>query len=282
MTFFDENLYAPGQGTTTRGGALDGCPDIRPDGIYLDGHRVIRLGLQGVGVGGVSDLLAYRKLWDPFISAHYQLWTTLNERLESSVGAQKCPKGLFKPSDTQHLSVADQSFCAALRLSRMYVSREDPYGIWKRWNYWSGTSSADMLINAKLILEDLQNTVIAVGGPDKDNLVKIARLVDMPIELPDVPEFTVQQALYAQIEGAITAAEGVLEIIGYGAGETLKMAGSTTEAVAESIKETAKAVPEVVKKPITAIGIAAVVVVVGAGVLIYYMPRRRPERRAAA
>jgi len=45
--FFGERLSTPAHGTTTRGWALAGCPDIRPDGIYLDGRRVIRLGLQG-------------------------------------------------------------------------------------------------------------------------------------------------------------------------------------------------------------------------------------------
>lgn len=55
MTFFEETLYAPGHGTTTRGVGVAACPDIRPDGIYLDGHRVIRLGLHDEGGSDWGD-----------------------------------------------------------------------------------------------------------------------------------------------------------------------------------------------------------------------------------
>lgn len=276
--FLGERLNAPGQGTAVGGGRLADCPVIRPEGIYVDGHRVIRFGMDGapsVGVDGVGDLFAYREMWDPFIRAHFELWQYMKGLLESAPTSKKCPEGLFAPDQIKHLSDVEQSFCASLRLARMYTSNTDPYGIPRRWNAWSGLSSADMLANAQLIVRDLQATVMAVGGPYKDELVRLARLWKIEIELPDVPSFTTQQRIIANIEGAFTTAEGVLEIIGYGAGQSLEMAGDTADSVAESVRETAKAVPEAVRSPLIWVGVTAVLAVVGAGVLIYYAPRKR-------
>lgn len=277
--FVEEKLRAPRHGTAVGGGRLSDCPVIRPEGIYVDGRRVIRFGMEGappVGVEGVGDLLAYRQMWDPFVKAHFDLWQYIKELIESAPTAKKCPDGLFSPDQIQHLSGVEQSLCASLRLARMYTSNTDPYGIPRRWNAWTGATSADMLVNTRLILKDLQATVMAVGDSYKDELVRIARLWKIEVELPDVPSFTLQQDIIARIEGAFTAAEGVLEIIGYGAGESLKMAGDTAEAVSEGLKETARAVPEAVRSPLVWIGVTAVIAVVGAGVLIYAPRKRRP------
>lgn len=269
------------QVTARGGGRLGACPDIRPDGIYLEGQRVIRLGLQDGMLGDVGDLFAYREMWEPFVSAHYQLWKYLNDLFESTPSAKDCPEGIFPAESIMAMDPEPRAFCAELRTTRLYTSKTAPLGIQKRWNDWTGMSSADILVNATLILKDLQSTVMAVGGPYKDELIKIAKKWGIDVELPDVPEFTKQQELIARIEGAWVTMKGVLGIIGYGAGESLKMAGDTTEAISEGIKETAKAVPEVVRSPITAIGITAVVMVMGGALLIYYVPRSEKARARA-
>jgi hypothetical protein len=63
---------------------LGGCPVIRPEGIYLDGHRVIRLGMGGVGVGAVerANPLPPGKYWvDVFTpqEAAFQDWLHRNK-----------------------------------------------------------------------------------------------------------------------------------------------------------------------------------------------------------
>ena len=280
--FFGERLYGPSHGTAMEGGALEGCPDIRPDGIYLDGHRVIRLGLQGVGVGAdVGDLLAYRQQWEPYIQAHLSLWRNVNRLLESIPEAQKCPKGLFKMSEvSSDLNDTERGYCASLVISRIHTSDTSVLGIAPQWNAWSGKSSSEILSGAKPMLEWHQNVVMRVGGPYKDELLKIANLWGLAIELPEVPEFTAQQEIRARIEGAYIATKGVIQIIGYGVGETLTMASTTAEAVAEGLQETAKKLPQAVSNPWTWIGIAGVLAVVGGGLLIYYVPR--PARAKAA
>ncbi len=276
--FLGERLYSPGQGS-----ALGECPDIRPDGIYLDGHRVIRLGLQGVGVGAdVGDLLAYRQQWEPFIAAHLKLWRNVNSLLESTPTANKCPKGIFNMSEvSKELNDSEIGYCASLNISRMYTSSTYPLGILPKWNAWSGKSSSEMLSGAKSMLEWHQGVVMDVGGPIKDELFQIANIWGLAVELPEVPKFSAQQELRARIEGAYITAKGVLRIIGYGLGETLKMAGTTAEAVAEGLQETAKAIPKAVRSPWTWIGVTAALAVVGGGLIIYYVPRTERAKAAA-
>lgn len=277
-TFFGERLYAPGHGTAMELGT-GACPDIRPDGIYIEGRRVIRLGLQGVGVGvDVGDLLAYRQMWEPFVAGHLNLWREVNELLENTPTAQKCPDGVFSMDQvSKDLEKVDRQYCYSLMLSRIYTSDTHKLGIRPQWNAWTGKSSSEILAGAKPMLEWHQSVVMDVGGPYKDELLKIANYWGLAVELPNVPEFSAQQELRARIEAAYISAKGVLQIIGYGAGETLKMVGTTAEAVAEGIQETAKKLPEAVPKPSTWIGVAAAFFVVGAGVLIYYVPRRRAK-----
>jgi hypothetical protein len=260
-----------------------GCPDIRPDGIYLDGHRVIRLGLEGVGVGAdVGDLLAYRQMWEPFIAGHLKLWREVNELLESIPEAKLCPQGTFNVDQiSKDLNDTQRAYCASLAISRMYTSATHPLGILPQWNAWKNKSASEILAGAKLMLEWHQDVVMKVGGAYKDELFKIANLWGLAIELPEVPEFSKQQEIRARIEGAYITTKGVIQIIGYGIGETLKMVGSTGEAIAEGLQQTAKKLPQAVPTPGTWIGVAAVVAVVGAGILIYYVPRRQPARAAA-
>jgi len=252
---------------------LGGCPVIRPEGIYLDGQRVIRLGV-GFGLGDVGDLIAYRRMWDPFIEAHLNIWRNVNALLESIPTAKKCPAGIFDAEELKDLGSTERALCSSLSLSRARVSSTDPSGILPQWNAWAGKSSSEILAGAKDMLEWHQSVVFRVGTTYKDDLVKIGELWNIEIDLPDVPSFSEQQDIRARIEGAYIATKGVLQIIGYGIGRTLVLVGSVAEAVGEGLTQTAKALPSALPTPNTWIGIAAVAAVVGAGVLIYYVPRK--------
>jgi hypothetical protein len=236
-------------------------------------YRRRPIGVGDVGLSGVGDLLAYRQMWEPFIAAHLEQWRNVNELLESVPEAQKCPSGIFESAQIQHLPPMTQSFCASLVLSRMYTSDTHPFGILPQWNAWAGKSSAEILAGAKSMLEWHQDVVMRVGGVDKDNLVSIADNWKIAVRLPDLPSFTTQQDIIARIEGAYVTVKGVLQIIGYGAGETLKMVGNVAQAVEEGLVDTAKQLPKTSRK--IGIAVAVTAVVVGGALIIYYVPKRR-------
>lgn len=251
---------------------LGDCPVIRPEGIYIDGQRVIRLGMGDVGVGDVGDLLVYRQTWEPFVAAHLELWRALNEILENAPEAQKCPAGVSAASKIQSLPPATRAFCTAISLTRARISNTDPGGILTQWNAWKDKSSADMLAGAGSMLEWLQSTILRVGGSYKNELVDIAKFYDVPVRLPNVPSFSRQQEIIARIEGAYITTKGVLQIVGYNTLQTLQSVGNVAQAVGEGLRDTAHALP----KAIPTIGVVAAiaVAVVGGGLLIYYVPRR--------
>lgn len=256
---------------------LGGCPVVKPEGIYLEGRRVIRLGMSGSGaLGDVGDLFAYRQEWEPFISAHLELWRDMNSRFENSEFSKLCPAGIFTNDKIPNtLDDTSRSFCASLSLTRMMTSSTDDRGILPRWNAWQNKSSSDIVVGAAQMLKWHQDVVLNVGGPDKDRLVDVAKQWDIKIKLPDLPSFSTQQEVIARIQGAYTATKGILQIIGYGTGETLETAGDVTLATAAGLKDTAQTFPSIAKWA----GIAAAVtaVVVGGVLIVYYVPRRREE-----
>jgi hypothetical protein len=225
-----------------------------------------------------SDLLAYRQQWEPFIGAHLNLWRYLNGIFEAVPAAQRCPK-VYTAAAVQSLDAATQQFCATLALTRIRTSATDPEGILPQWNAWANKSSAEILAGASSMLGWHQAVVLRVGGEYKDDLVKIAKLWNITgLELPPVPEFSAQQSVIARIEGAGLAAQGLLQIIGYGTGQALVGAADTAQAVAKGLRDTAKALPGVFGSPWTWIGIVGVVAVVGGALVVHYLPAPEPKR----
>jgi hypothetical protein len=221
-----------------------------------------------------SDLLAYRQQWEPFIAAHLALWRDVNAALESIPEAKQCPAGLFTAEQVQSFSPAMRSFCASLALSRIRTSDTSPDGILPQWNAWAGRSSAEILAGAAAMLKWHQSVVLSVGGPYKDELAQIVKTFPGlgPLDLPPVPSFSAQQSLIAHIEGAYVATGGILQVIGYGFGKTLVGAANTSLAIAEGLRDTAKAIPKIVASPWTWIGVAAVATIVGGVLLVRYLP----------
>ena len=239
--------------------------------------RVVRARPYGLADASVwpSDLLAYRQQWEPFIAAHLALWRNLNALLEDVPDAQRCPPGIFTVDQLASLTPTMRAFCASLGLTRIRISDTNPGGILTQWNAWAGRSSADILAGAAAMLQWHQSVVLSVGGAYKDELVQIAKLWGLHVDLPPVPSFSEQQTLIARIEGAYVAAKGILQITGYAAGQTLRMASDVAEAVADGLTETARKLPKVLTSSWTWIGVAAVAVVAGGALVAYYVPRRR-------
>ncbi|RPH62419.1 MAG: hypothetical protein EHM89_05615 [Acidobacteria bacterium] len=230
--------------------------------------------MRTLGLGDVGDLLAYRQMWEPFIAAHLELWRYVNGLLESTPTAQKCPTGIFNATQIQNMDATERGFCASLVISRMYTSDTNPLGILPQWNAWKGKSSAEILTGAGSMLEWHQDVVMRVGGPYKDELIKIAKLWGIEVRLPELPSFSKQQEIIARIEGAYVSVKGALQVIGYGVNETLVKAGDVTSAVAEGLTEIPRAAAKAVSSPFVWIGVTAVLAVVGGALLIYYAPRK--------
>lgn len=230
---------------------------------------------RGFGLGDVGDLLAYRQEWEPFIAAHLGLWRYLNGLLESVPDAQKCPAGIFDASQIKTLDTTSQAFCASLDLTRIRIDDTNPGGILQQWNAWKDKSSADIVAGAADMLKWTQDTVLRVGGSYKDELLQIAKLWNIAVQLPDVPSFSTQQEIAARIQGAYITTKGIIEILGYGAGEALDGATDAAQATAKGLTETAKGIQRTILNPWLWIGVTTVVALVGAGLVVYYVPRKR-------
>ena len=251
---------------------LGECPIIRPEGIYFGGRRVIRLGLQDVGVGDVGDLLAYRQEWEPYVAAHLALWRNLNELFEGIPDAKKCPPGIFTAAQIANLDPTSKAFCSSLAITRMRISDTDPGGIQTQWNAWKDRSSADIVAGASSMLEWHQEVVMRVGNDYARDLLQLSKLWNVPVTLPDIPSFSLQQQIRARIEGAYITTKGVIQLIGYSASELLGEASDLTQAVAQGLTDAAKKIPQAVSWLPWVLG-GALVIVAG-GALVYYVPRR--------
>lgn len=243
--------------------------------VRFGGRAATHFGLgDAVGVGvWPGDLLAYRQEWEPFIASHLGLWRYMNQLLEGIPAAKQCPAGIFTDSQIQGLDPTMRSFCASLALTRTYISDTHPLGILTQWNYWKDSTSAQVLAAAAVMLKQQQDTVLRVGTTYKDQLVAIAKLWNIDIQLPDLPTFSTQQDIISSIEGAYVSTKGALQLIGYGAGGTLKMAADTAQAVLEGLSDTAKALPKALPSALIWVGAAAVLV--GGALVIYYHPRKQ-------
>lgn len=257
---------------------LGECPIIRPEGIYYGGRKVIALdpslnsGLSGIGLGDVGDLLAYRQEWDPFIAAHIALWRNLNDLLEGLPDAKQCPPGIF--TKAQIPPNANHEFCSSLALTRQRTWGKDPGGdILTQWNAWKDKSSADILAGAPAMLKWHQDVVMRVGGDYTQELIDLSKLWGVSLQLPDVPSFDLQQEIRARIEGAYISTKGVIQLIGYSAGELLGEVHDLVQATAEGLTETAKGLPKTIHWAGIALTVTAVLV--GGVLIVYYLPKKQ-------
>lgn len=230
---------------------------------------------------GPVDLFSYRRMWEPFVAAHLNLWRMLNENMEDMVGSQQCPPGIFAPDQIANMDTILRAHCAALDMTRIRISDTDPNGILTQWNLWQGSSSSQILAAADVMLKQQQDVVMNVAGPYKDQLLTIAKQLGIAIKLPPTPAISTQQNVIAQLEGAYTTVKGILQVGGYAAGSTLMWAGDQTKAVTEGLTDTVKGAGEAAKSSWTWIALGIGVAIVGAGVIIYYVPRSTQKKAAA-
>ena len=245
--------------------------------VFLRGRAVMygSLGVGDFGDAWPSDLLAYRREWEPFIAAHVALWRYLNSLFESTPAGQKCPTGVDQ-STLGSLDPNTKAFCSSLMLTRLRGgdnTQTNPPSISAMWDAWKNKSASDLLIGAATMLKQQQDVVQTVAGQYKDELLEIAKFWKIDIKLPDVPTIDTQQQIIAKIEGAYLATKGILQIAGYATGTALAWTNTQAAALTEGLTDTVKALPKAISSPWLWVGVTAVVVAIGAGMVVYYVHR---------
>jgi hypothetical protein len=246
--------------------------------VVFRGGRAVMYGRLGVGDFGdvwPSDLLAFRREWEPFVAAHIALWRYLNSLFESTPAGQKCPAGVDQ-STLDTLDPNTKAFCSSLMLTRLRGgdnSQTKPPSISAMWDAWKDKSASDLLMGAATMLGQQQDVVKTVAGQYKDELLEIAKFWKIDVKLPDVPTIDTQQQIIAKIEGTYLAAKGILQLAGYATGTTLQWTATQTAALTEGLTDTVKALPKAISSPWLWVGVTAVIVAIGAGMVVYYVPR---------
>jgi hypothetical protein len=246
--------------------------------VVFRGGRAVMYGRLGVGDFGdvwPSDLLAFRREWEPFVAAHIALWRYLNSLFESTPAGQKCPAGVDQ-STLDALDPNTKAFCSSLMLTRLRGgdnSQTKPPSISAMWDAWKDKSASDLLVGAATMLGQQQDVVKTVAGQYKDELLEIAKFWKIDVKLPDVPTIDTQQQIIAKIEGTYLAAKGILQLAGYATGTTLQWTATQTAALTEGLTDTVKALPKAISSPWLWVGVTAVIVAIGAGMVVYYVPR---------
>jgi hypothetical protein len=163
--------------------------------------------LQGIGAPSgwrtlVSpvDVLAYRRIWDPFITATARAAVACAVALEAAAATASDPSTLLLAADTERVN-AD--------------------ALMTRWNLHAGTPDYEIVINAADILQDQQDAVLKAG-----QVYQAQIRTDCPsIELPAPPGIAVQTGVIGAIEGFGILAHGVLQLIGQAAGGAIETLG---------------------------------------------------------
>ena len=261
-------------GRAVRGFALVDPPDVLPP--PFGGRRMYResFGTSDTGDAWPGDLLAYRQMWEPFIRAHVAIWRYMNSLFEATPAAKNCPAGNFTDAELQGLDPTMRGFCTSLLRTRVLGgSSTDAGSISAQWDAFAGKSNADIVAGAPSMLKWLQDVVKLVSGTYKDELLDIARFWKIDVKLPDAPPIDAQQQIIAKIEGAYVAAKGILELAGYATGTTLRWTATQAAALTEGLTNTVKALPQAINNPWLWVGVVAVAITIGTGLVIYYVPK---------
>jgi len=153
-----------------------------------------------------SDLLAYRKAWDPYVMGV--------ARAEKACAAQP---GLDPTLASVHSGSAD---------TIVYL-----------WNQYAGSSSQDILLSAASMLKGYQDSVLHAGQA----IVGIKR--DCPAiaaKIPAPPSLAEQAQIHARLDGAGIATSGVLSLLGVGLNGALTTVESPFVAVGQAAQKIGK------------------------------------------
>ena len=244
--------------------------------VFRNG-RAVMYGSFGVGDASVwpSDLLAYRQMWEPFIRAHIELWRYFQSLFEATPAGKTCPAGVDQ-SSLNSLDPNMRAFCSSLLLARLRGgdnTQTKPPSISAMWDAWRDKSASDILLGASTMLGQQQDVVRTVAGQYKDELLEIAKFWKIDVKLPDVPTFSTQQRSSRDRGSVHRLRKGFSSWPATRRGTTLQWTATQAAALTEGLTDTVKALPKAISSPWLWVGVTAVVVMIGAGMVIYYVPK---------
>lgn len=266
---------------------LGGCPVIRPEGIYLDGRRVIRLGLNDVGVGDITCPNVDVDQWKQ----------THRVRLYP----EQRMRWLFAVTSTGQTANA---------LRAMFETTIFPYNpVFLRWFSWVALNPGDSfgtsgkIDNVKMLAYGTKDEMIAVAA--KAGLGIAQRAEDMlPLHVKDPKVYVLVEFDYRSIETSMPwpvfndstlkskwcpiDADVALSIAFTQSADARSIPKETSlnnpstylpipssETIEKAAADAAKAAAEAAGRAAPWGIIAAVVV--GGALLVYYLPRKQQQ-----
>jgi len=156
------------------------------------------LGQATASGGGTGDLLAYRRMWDPYVMGVVRALNAAGDAWEARSPAinQSTLSPEAKASPTIWKTVAD-------------TLRGYGTSLLSSWNQHAGLSTATILMMSGKILDAEQHVV----DKTQNFFVPILKRDAPGIALPPLPSIDVQRSVIATLEGAKLAAAGVLHLV---------------------------------------------------------------------
>jgi hypothetical protein len=246
--------------------------------------------IYGAGAASPGDVLSYRALWDDYVLQTVCAYNALAWALGFLIQGQSPPNTI----DVTATGIAGIPYCVrtiptwnyqlplvdttqfgdnpptvAELTSVQTAAIGSASALLDRWNVWSGLSDYEIVQDAAQILTSMQGVVSDTGNTERPYLSKYSPALGAAIV--QGPSQSKQAQIIAQLEGAKIVAGGVLTVFGFGLQGAIDSTATLGQWTAQHVKdlgEGATGLAAFLLNPWT-IGIAAVLIVGGAGLAVY-------------
>ena len=191
------------------------------------------------GIVTPGDVLAYRALWDDYVTGTARAAATCAQAWQAAAAAASATPPV--PSGQNiNLSQFGPNPPDASTLQLWAESEQaNSDAIMLRWNAHANTPDYVIIQNAGSILQDFQDAVLKVGQFYQPLIAR-----DCPaLPLPMPPAADAQTQIIARAEGLGIVAHGLLQLLGIGAGGALDTLGAIGQAAADTVKTIASPLP---------------------------------------
>lgn len=242
----------------------------------------------GCGAPSVSDVLAYRALWDDYVQQTVCALNVLSWATAQMAAGKPMPTTIDLTAlpaipycsrtipewDVQGPLVDVTQFGdnppTVTELQSVSTSAAtEATALLNEWNVWAGLSSYEIVQDAPKILTQQQGTVLEAGKTDRATLARFAP--GLSTAIIQGPRQSDQAQLIAQLEAAKIVAGATLTVMGFGVGgviQTVQDLGDWTKQHAKNVVDQASGLLKFALSPWT-IGIAGVLLVGSVGFAIY-------------
>ncbi len=250
-----------------------------PESIFVGVGSIplwARVGRIGAVMTTPGDVLAFRQMWDPYVSAIYNAMLACSNAWSSAAAGSNTPTS-GSVINTAQFAVPPDATTLKLWASGM---AQDAATLQTQWNYYQGlvttsAGAAQFMSIAPDVLQFFQATVLHAGQYYVPEIQKNCPGIGASIPAP--PTFDVQSQVIGQIEGLQLIAKGALGFLGIGTSGALEFYKRLGQKGEQVIDTTTNNLPLILGAGI-ALGAAVVAVEV-----LPLIPRgQRSVKRAAA